>query len=304
MDHPKQNDSIELDGDTTTARDPINRVGSLSATPRASVSHGTFSKPKKSTEEVSPVYRQRSHTRTDSYDPDKDEMYNICCCRKLDGKVLVLLTQFLIVFSLVGAYFIYSLLQYLNTNHNRKEYTLEDKVDAMPYPFVYLDFPYVNGCAVITDYEYNDTTDAFGYTLGPSNYSYYDNNTDMKSILESTSDKWNIIFNEFVGGYNYEQYLIIPPIDDEITVDSKDVLRVQMVCAYEYYYIYIAPRNGSNQTNGTWNMTDFYKDSWKLYYVVDSREQLFNYDELGNALHEFFFTADYAFSGYDLKLSK
>lgn len=296
MTHPKQNNSIELDTDDvfhTPKPAAVDRVTSLSSTPRGSVSSANAWVPnaREGTDITDgtgvgrPTSRSISHTRGEKFDPST-ENYRIGCL-KLNGKTAILLIQFLIVFGIIGTYFGYNIFRYFDTSTNRKDYTKDETVDTMPIPFVYIDFERVDGCQV-TLYFANDDTSIYLYS---GNYTNYDiniyntshrNTIDIETILdEESSDEWKVIYVE--NSY-WMQYLFIPPVSVTMAVDSKETAKVQIYC--DWYGDYL------------WNDT-----TKNIYYYINHRDQLYDYGTLDNVMTTFYYTSDYIFSGYDISLS-
>ena len=119
----------------------------------------------------------------------------------------------------------------------------------------------------------NDTHVLFNET----SYTSYNDSITFDYILDTeTQTDWKLINREFD---DYNQYLLIPSNNAQIDVNSKQTLLLNLYCH----------ENSS--------LFDSY-----LYYTIDNRQQLYDYNNFGSAMQDFFWASDYIYSGYDIKL--
>ena len=75
--------------------------------------------------------------------------------------------------------------------------------------------------------------------------------------------------------FSTTQILVIPPNNASISVDSKDRVEFCIVC------------------DGNDKLLSEY-----VYVKIGHREQLLEYDNIGNVMETFYYSSDYVYSGY------
>ena len=182
----------------------------------------------------------------------------LCCEVKQDRKSLVIGLQFLVVFGIVLSYFIYKMVQLFDTDAdgaNRNEYIINESVDEMPIPYVYIDSSSNNSCLLYIESENN--TWISGYNSSDS----LDSSSTMENILDTTESN-GIIISNYYGGFN--QFWFIPPSDLYISVGEKSQLKVYFLCfeaenSTDIAYFQFGHKDELNQYNSGF---DFFKNAY------------------------------------------
>lgn len=251
------------------------------------------------------------HKKTSiSFHPERCRL----CCIDRNRKDVITCCQFIIVFLAVGSYFSVQLSQYLDNKANRKDFTLDESVHYMPLPYFYIDFAIdVNSSASNSWNSSNINSDAYGNynwdwivaitnDINESNYGAdiihgyheYNRNTTMKEILDYSNINDTIHVQHIYS--SYYQILVIPSNQRMIKVNSKEQMRFELGTFFSW------SSNNYNSTNSSLTGIDFISDN-VFYYSMNNKEQLKNYDTIGDVMLSMFLKADYLFTKYDIKLS-